>query len=215
MRKVVGLPAPITYCSAAAIDATGLNSSGAKVYQNTFYNSVAAFERNERSAVGDHFGWHASSGPDVTERHDHVFVNNLLVAEPSFKGPLLSFTQGTAVKDRLKEPHVKELDANVYVRRAGAAPAPLILWGPVQTEKNTVDIMTLGEIRQLQPAFEGKSQAFVDYRGSLFTAAEIERFELMKEFPAAGTAAPLPDSIREVLGWAKDAPPHTGAYAPR
>ncbi len=192
-----------------------LNSVGAKVYQNTFYNSVAAFERTERSANGDHFGWHASSGPDVTGRHDHIFVNNLLVAEPSFKGPLLSFWQATAVKDLLKEPHVKELDANVYVRRAGSAPAPLIQWGPVPTDKNTVDIMALDEIRKLQPAFETKSQAFLDYRGSLFQAAEIERFELMKEFPGAGVAAPLPETIREKLGWAKDAAAHPGAYAPR
>jgi hypothetical protein len=85
----------------------------------------------------------------------------------------------------------------------------------VPTEKNTVDIMSLDELRKLQPAFEAKSQAFVDYRGSLFTAAEIERFELMKEFPAATAAAPLPDSIREKLGWPKDALSHPGAYAPR
>ncbi len=192
-----------------------LNSSNAQVYQNTFYNSVAAFERTERSAVGDHFGWHASSGPDVTERHGHVFVNNLMVGEPSFKGPLLSFFQATAVKDRLKEPHVKELDSNVYVRRAGSGALPLIQWGPVPTETNVVAIMALDELRKLEPSFEAKSQAFADYRGSLFQAAEIERFELLKEFPAAGAAAPLPDAIREKLGWPKDAPAHPGAYAPR
>ena len=75
--------------------------------------------------------------------------------------------------------------------------------------------MTLDEIRKLQPAFEAKSQEFVDYRGSLFTAAEIERFELMKEFPAANAAAPLPATVREALGWKKGTPSFPGAYAPR
>jgi parallel beta-helix repeat protein len=35
-----------------------LNSSDVKIYQNTFINSIACFSRNERSAEGDHFGWH-------------------------------------------------------------------------------------------------------------------------------------------------------------
>ncbi|MCB1120656.1 MAG: right-handed parallel beta-helix repeat-containing protein, partial [Verrucomicrobiae bacterium] len=56
-----------------------LNSSNAKVYQNTYVNSGAAFERTPRSAVGDHFDWHPASGPDVDERHGHEFGNNLIV----------------------------------------------------------------------------------------------------------------------------------------
>ncbi len=35
-----------------------LNSSNVRVYHNTFVDTVASFERNERSAVADHFGWH-------------------------------------------------------------------------------------------------------------------------------------------------------------
>jgi hypothetical protein len=45
-----------------------LNSSGVRAYHNTFVDSVASFERNERSAVGDHFGWHPKTGPGVEER---------------------------------------------------------------------------------------------------------------------------------------------------
>jgi len=192
-----------------------LNSSGAKVYQNTFYNSVAYFDRTERSAVGDHFGWHASSGPDVTERHSHVFVNNLLAADENFKGPLLQFTQANLVRDKLKDPHVQELDGNVYVRRRGAKPMPLIAWGPVPNEKNNVDIMALDELRKLQPRFEKSSQEFPNYWGPLFKGVEIDNLELLKEFPVANFAAPLPPAVREVLGWKPDTPAHPGAYAPQ
>ena len=48
--------------------AWALNSANVRIYHNTFVDSVASFERNERSAVGDHFGWHPRTGPDVHER---------------------------------------------------------------------------------------------------------------------------------------------------
>ena len=58
-----------------------LNAADVHVYNNTFVDTPASFERNERSATGDHFGWHPATGPDVDQREGHVFVNNLLVAE--------------------------------------------------------------------------------------------------------------------------------------
>ena len=42
-----------------------LNSADVRVYNNTFVDTAASFERNERSATGDHFGWHPSTGPGV------------------------------------------------------------------------------------------------------------------------------------------------------
>ncbi len=77
--------------------AWALNSANVRVYHNTFVDSVASFERNERSAVGDHFGWHPRTGPDVHEREGHVFVGNLLVASESFRKPLLRFEQPKAL----------------------------------------------------------------------------------------------------------------------
>ncbi|HYD84597.1 MAG TPA: right-handed parallel beta-helix repeat-containing protein, partial [Opitutus sp.] len=189
-----------------------LNSSKVQVYQNTFFNSVASFERSERSAVGDHFGWHPSAGPDVHERHDHVFVNNILAADESFKGPLVQFQQTAAVKDRLKDPQVKEIDANIYVRRAGAVPQPLIAWSPVQSEKGSVEIAALEELRKVNKKFEANGEAFPDYRGLLFRGVELGNFELLSAFPAAKRAAALPAHIREVLGWKEGTFP--GAYAP-
>ncbi len=189
-----------------------LNSSKVQVYQNTFFNSVASFERSERSAVGDHFGWHPSAGPDVEERHDHVFVNNLLAADESFKGPLVQFQQTKAVKDRLKDPQVKEFDGNIYVRQAGAVAQPLIAFSPVATEKGSVDIAALDELRKLHAKFEKNGQAYPDYRGPLFHGVELGNFEVVSAFPAATKAQPLPAHIREVLGWKEGAFP--GAYAP-
>ena len=66
-----------------------LNSARGRVYHNTFVNSAAVFDRNERSAVGDHFGWHPKTGPDVDQREGHAFVGNLMVTDESFSRPLL------------------------------------------------------------------------------------------------------------------------------
>lgn len=189
-----------------------LNSSKVQVYQNTFFNSVASFERSERSAVGDHFGWHPSTGPDVEERHDHVFVNNVLAADETFKGPLLQFQQTAAVKDRLKDPQVSQLDGNVYVRRAGPVAEPLVAWSPVQNDKGSIDVTSLDELRALPAKFESKGNAYPDYRGPLFRSIELGHFELLANFPSAQSPVATPASVRELLGWKDRAFP--GAYAP-
>jgi len=192
-----------------------LNSSNVQVYQNTFFNSVAVFGRAERSAVGDHFGWHPSAGPDVAERHGHVFVNNLLAADDTFQGPLLQFFQSPAVRDRMRDPQVKALDGNVYVRRAGATAQPLIGWSPAQNERDTVEISAIDELRKLHPPFEAKAQVFSDYWGPLFKSVELDDFELVRAFPAANAGAPLPAAIRDLLKWKQDDAVFPGAYAPR
>jgi hypothetical protein len=192
-----------------------LNSSKVQVYQNTFYNSVAHFERTERSAVGDHFGWHPSTGPDVEERHSHVFVNNLLVADESFNGPLLQFQQSAVLKDRLKDPHVKTLDGNVYVRRPGAKVQPLLSWGPVQNEKGSVDIVGLDELSKLTPGLEANGLAFPDYRGPLFRSSDLGNLELLSAFPGAKVGVPVPAAIQALLNSKQDSAIFPGAYAPR
>jgi Nitrous oxidase accessory protein len=191
-----------------------LNSSNVQVYQNTFYNSLASFERSERSAQGDHFGWHPSAGPDVDERHEHVFVNNLLAADEGFKGPLLSFWQSAAVKERLKDPQVKQLDGNVYVRRTPAKPQPLIAWSPADAEKGVLELGSLDELRNVQPAFEAQSREFSGYWGLLFRGAELENFQLAKTFPGAGVGVAVPAKVRELLKVEAGAPVFPGAYAP-
>ncbi len=190
-----------------------LNSSNVQVCQNTFVDSVAWFERTERSAVGDHFGWHPSTGPDVTERHGHVFVNNLLVADERYRGPLLALEQSPAVRDRLKDSQLKELDGNVYVRRFDPAGHPLIVWSPAPNEASRLEFASLEDLRKQYPQFGASSRYLPDYHGPLFQGLELRRLELMPGFPAASTAVPLPEKVAAVLG-VKAAPAYPGAYAP-
>ena len=86
-----------------------LNSCDVRMYQNTFVNSTACVSRSERSAVGDHFGWHPATGPGVDERDGHVFVNNLMTGDDGFNRPLLFVWQRKMLCDRLKEPQFARL----------------------------------------------------------------------------------------------------------
>ncbi|MBX3738258.1 MAG: right-handed parallel beta-helix repeat-containing protein [Candidatus Didemnitutus sp.] len=191
-----------------------LNSSNVRIYQNTLWNSGVKIERTERSAVGDHFGWHPSAGPDVTERHGHVLLNNLLAADATFHGPLLSVTQSEKVRDRLGDSQLSALDGNLYVRRAAASPQPLISWAPVPPKNEAVDVFALAELRKLQPTFEANGRALSDYHGPLFTSPELKRFDVRAEFPLRGAAA-LPEEARAVLGWSAGEPRFAGALPPR
>ncbi len=192
-----------------------LNSSGVQVYQNTFYNSRADFNRSDRSSAGgDHFGWHASSGPDVEERHSHALVNNLIAVDDTFEGPLASFTQRN-VDGRVTEPHVNLMDGNVYVRRAGPSAQPLIVWSPMEgAPEYRVEFATAAELHAALPQFEGAAQTFGDYWGPLFKGAELGRFELMPDFPGRKAGVSLPAEIAELLDRKPGAPSYPGAYAP-
>ena len=164
-----------------------LNSSNVRVYHNTLVNSVASFERNERSAVGDHFGWHPSTGPDVDQREGHVFVGNLLVASESFRKPMLRFEQPKALCARLTRPQATQLDGNVYVRAGSAAGQALIVWSPIAGETCQVELGSLGDLQKLQPGFEARGRELSDYVGALFRSPEL--LELRAGPAAAGPAA--------------------------
>jgi len=189
-----------------------LNSSKVQVYQNTYYNSQASFGRYERSAVNDHFGWHPSAGPDVEERHSHVFVNNLLVADGTYREPLVQFWQSEAVRERLKNPQVSGMDGNVYVRRIAGTPAPAISWGPVENAKQSIDIFALADLRKLHPEFEAHSVALANYWSPVFRSPQLHRFEVVPEFAPAKGGVPLPDRIRTLLRLPAGAAPFVGAY---
>lgn len=192
-----------------------LNSVNVQVYQNTFFNSVVKIERNERSAVGDHFGWHPSTGPDVEERHNHVLLNNLFAADETFTGPLLLFMQSAALRERLKAPQVSQLDGNVYVRRSGVHPEPLVTWSPSDTKDGIIDFSDLDDLRKMFPQFDAKSQTFVDYRGPLFRSPELGHFELTRAFAGSAVGVPQPESVRNLLHLKPGSLPFPGAYAPQ
>ena len=189
-----------------------LNSANVRLYQNTYYNSTAAFNRDQRGGAHDHFGWHVTAGPDVHEREGHEFVNNLAVADATFQEPLVQFWQSPAVREKLTQPQAKRIDGNVYLRQGGTA-APMISWSPAPNERGSVDIFAAGDLRPFG-AFDAQSHFDRDYAGPLFRSAELHRFELSEGFPYATVGQPLPDDVRKVLGWTAERGSFPGAYAP-
>jgi len=190
-----------------------LNSSGVRVYHNTFVDTVASFERNERSAAADHFGWHPKTGPDVAEREGHLFVGNLLVASESFRKPLLRFEQARGLCGKLTRPQATEVDGNVYVR-AGSG-GPLLVWSPVAGESCQVEVASLEELRKLQPGLETRGLYLRDYVGALFRSPELRRFDLARPIPGFAPVDDLPAAVRVLLGWPEREPRTPGAYPAR
>lgn len=187
-----------------------LNSSDVQIYQNTFINSTACIGRTSRSAVGDHFGWHPATGPDVDKRDGHVFVNNLLVGGERFDRPLLLFAQEPSLCRRLDKPQVKQLDYNMYVRRLGTS-APLIFWSPAQNDRCQTPFSSLEGLRKMHPEFSANSRYFTDYNGPLFKSFELGNYQLLQAFPTIA-ATRLPARVSELLGPSKTDVPFVGAY---
>ncbi|MFA5728666.1 MAG: right-handed parallel beta-helix repeat-containing protein [Candidatus Neomarinimicrobiota bacterium] len=190
-----------------------LNSSDAHIYNNTFINSTACFGRNERSAAGDHFGWHPSTGPDVDERDGHIFMNNLLTGSADFDRPLLFVWQPASLCKRLTRPMLTQLDYNVYVR-ADNTDCALILWSPAANASCQVGIKSLAEIRKLYPKFSVNSQEFFDHTSSLFKSPELRNFQVLPQFSAKIRGSRLPRDIYKRLDRSEKAGDYVGAYPP-
>jgi parallel beta-helix repeat protein len=180
-----------------------LNSTNVQVYHNTFVNSVASFERTERSAVNDHFGWHPSTGPDVDQREGHVFVGNLLTGIEGFNRPLLQCLQAKVLCGRLTRPQLAQLDGNVYVRKDEADGAPLILWSPAEGVNCTNRFLTPEELHHAYPEFAAHSAFLKTDYGSVFKSPELGNYELARALPESGMADSLPANIRKLLNWSK------------
>lgn len=192
-----------------------LNSADVRVYNNTFVDSPAAFERNERSATNDHFGWHPATGPDVDQREGHVFLNNLLVAGDAYTGPLLRFEQPQGLCDKLKRPMASEVNGNVYVRASAPGannPLPLVVMSPAATENCSTTLTSLADFRKLVPAFETNGQQLDRTPRSTFKGPELGRYELLQAIPPAPGATALPADVREALGWDESDGRTAGAY---
>ena len=175
-----------------------LNASGVQAYHNTFVNTVASFERTERSAVGDHFDWHPATGPDVTERFGHAFVGNLLVADAAFPKALLRFEQPAALRAKLTEPQVAQFDDNVYVRRGNVAGRPLIVWSPNASGDNLARFNTPADLAKVASKFESRSRYLdIDYT-SVVRSPQLGHYEPVG-LPAATPPAALPEKVAKLL----------------
>lgn len=186
-----------------------LNSSHARVYQNTFVNTVASFERTERSAVGDHFGWHPATGPAVDQRMGHVFSGNLLVADARFSKALLRADQVPLLKDKLHDPQFAAVDGNLYVRPAGTVASSLVVWSPADGDTNQFEFKTLAELQKKFPQFEAHSQSLALEPGSVLRSPELKNYAPSRALPVK---APLPADLAALLGWPKQESYAPGAY---
>jgi len=173
---------------------------------------VASIERTERSAVGDHFGWHPATGPDVDKRDGHVFVGNLLAADAPFPKALLRFDQTAVLQGKLTKPQVAQLDGNVYVREGESASRSLIAWSPAVGEANQIAFKTPAELHQQYSQFEGRSQFLAADWHSVFRSPELQNFDLIWNLPAV---EPLPADVRQLLGWTEQEAATAGAYPRR
>jgi hypothetical protein len=190
-----------------------LNSADVHAYNNTFVDTRASFERNERSATGDHFGWHPATGPDVDQREGHVFVNNLLVASEAYRNPLLQFEQPGSLCAKLPHPQAKQVGGNVYVRASVPGAAPLFEWSPAATESCVAKVGSLDEFRKLAPGFEVDGRQLDKTPRTIFKGPDIGRYELLEALP--GTAETLPADVRKLLGWSEEDARSPGAYPHR
>ena len=186
-----------------------LNSADVRVYNNTFVDAPALFERNGRTATSDYFGWHASTGPDLDQREGHVFVNNLMVASAAYREPLLRFEQPASLCAKLPRPQVKEAGGNVYVRATSAAAPPLIVWSPAATDSCVTPLGSLDDFRNLMPAFEVSGSQIERTPRSIFKGPDLGRYELLRVLPGGET---LPADIRKILGWSEEEARSVGAF---
>lgn len=187
-----------------------LNSANVQVYHNTFLNSPAVFERTERSALNDHFGWHPSTGPDVDKREGHIFVGNLLVADEHFTKPMVRFDQAKLLCGQLKTPQAAQIDGNVYIRAATSAPRPeFLLWAPANGESCKTEFASLDAFRSAQPDFEAHSLFSESVTGSIFRSPELNQLQLVHPIPSA---VETPSSVRQLLNWPAQGPLNAGAF---
>ena len=177
-----------------------LNSSNAKIYNNTYFNSTASFMRTERSAVDDHFGWHPATGPDVDKRTGHVFVNNLMIKQADIPIILLNVWQTDSLCGMLKDSQLKELDNNIYVRQTENDTMALIIWKPADTEDCGLLLYSPQELNKHYPDFEANSILLDNYTDKLLTIDKLLKLDVNKEFPEVNPK-PLPENVQELLKW--------------
>jgi parallel beta-helix repeat protein len=189
-----------------------LNSSNALIFNNTFINSTACIARNARSAAGDHFGWHPSTGPDVDKRDGHVFVNNLLYGDSEFNRLLLYVWQPSSLCDRVNNSQLKEIDYNFFVKENGAREYPVILWSPYKNDNCRIMLDSPQELNKLYPAFLKNSKFYDNYLSPLFKGYQVGNYQLLQSFPDSFNASKLPQNISKYLSIKTK--PYIGAYEP-
>lgn len=188
-----------------------LNSSNVQVVHNTFVDTPASFERNERSASGDLFGWHPSTGPDVDKREGHTLTGNLFIASEGYTGAMARFEQAPGQCGKLTRPMVTREDGNVYVRR-GTNASPLVVWAPVEGQPCRAELPGLDEVRKINPEYEANSRFVGGVTGAVVESLELSNFAPVGEVAAPVANDTIPAPILKLLGWPERAGRTAGAY---
>jgi hypothetical protein len=191
-----------------------LNSSNVQICQNTFINSIACIGRNARSAAGDHFGWHPSTGPDVDKRDGHSFVNNLLSGKEHFDRPLMFVWQPATLCAQVPNEQLRQFDNNVFVREGGEPQSPMILWSPAQNPGCQAAFASLADLRKQHPEFSVTSGDYSGYDGPLFRSAHLGNYQPVPNFPGVNFGKQLPTEIGKLLGCPSPYNAYVGAYPP-
>lgn len=174
-----------------------LNSSNVRCYHNTLVDSMASFERTERSAVGDHFGWHPASGPAVEKREGHVFVGNLLCATTAYKKQLLNFEQTKALNGKLTGSQAARVDANIYVREETGR--PLVAWAPYANAEFKTEISVPADFQKLQPGFDANSKLLTVGPGSVLKSPELRQLTPLRSLKLAAQLEQVPEEAAALL----------------
>ena len=176
-----------------------LNSCDVEFYNNTFYNSMACIARDERSAVGDHFGWHPATGPEVEQRDGFVFNNNLMYSSSDYPRSFVLVHQPANMCDQLPETPIKEMDNNVYVNASSELNPSIMALSPGKNENCQIIFNSLEEINKIYPKFSKGSVFIPNYYGSVFKSPDMGNYRLISEFTEGNKKTILPDEVSKTI----------------
>jgi parallel beta-helix repeat protein len=186
-----------------------LNAEGAKIYNNTFVNSIMVFSRTRRGEGADHFGWHVTIGPGVHERVNHEFVNNVMVSNKDYDRPLMYIWQLGNMCDDYPEMQLSRMEHNAYVIQ-NETTSPAVWMAQKMNGKCESAFSDSGSLQDASD-YGTASMTLKNYRGPLFKSQELKNLELLKGFPALGTGTAIPDYIRDIMS-AELPESYVGAY---
>lgn len=189
-----------------------LNSCNAEIYQNTLINSGVTISRDQRSAQGDHFGWHPQAGPDIPERIGHVFMNNILVGNTNKVRPLINIYQSDSLCHGTLSYQLKKMDFNLYIHQSNPDTNNIIIWKPYTAEQCELKLFSPKELNQYIPDFEQNSVYLKEYTNKIFVDLKNENFNLSEEMKNTISGSVLDENLIEVMGIPENTEGFVGAY---